>query len=151
MIIESLHDRSINKQNMHAFTLYHISLQRKIHVNSITFVQDSISCCFITIIGESAFSGSNIGLPCCFVLISNHIPLCACIIQKTWKPFLRILALFFTLFVLFDLFKCKKSLCFRAFLSFQNRNCNFRTKWRLMNKIILVKSKSQIDGKEQQV
>lgn len=32
MIIESLHDRSINKQNMHAFTLYHISLQRKIHV-----------------------------------------------------------------------------------------------------------------------
>ncbi len=68
MMIESLHDRSINKQNMHAFTLYHISLQRKIHVNSITFVQDSISCCFITIIGEQAFSGSNIGLPCCFVL-----------------------------------------------------------------------------------
>ena len=62
MMIESLHDRSINKQNMHAFTLYHISLQRKIHVNSITFVQDSISCCIITIIGESAFSGSNIGL-----------------------------------------------------------------------------------------
>ena len=43
MIIESLHDRSINKQNMHAFTLYHISLQRKIHVNSITYVQDSIT------------------------------------------------------------------------------------------------------------
>ena len=74
-MIESLQDRSISTQIMHAFILYHISPQGKIHVNSITLTVSHISCCFKQLIEKiSNWACISVNTSFCTTLKTHEIP-----------------------------------------------------------------------------